>query len=115
MERQKLIRLMAGDDDMRVAVREALAAGAGFQVWDDSRVPVPAAMSILRRRQASAERRGTSLLNFAEAIDALTRYTGDTVMVGRVGDREHNAVLFQLYLNPETEAVICCLGVRPSS
>ena len=110
MERQTLIALMDGDD-MCVAVREALSTGAAFQVWEDSRVLVTATLSILRQRQASAERRGQPILNYTAAVEALKRYTGDTVMVGRVGDRQHSEMLFQLYLSPEAQAVICCLGV----
>ncbi|GAA4261403.1 hypothetical protein GCM10022255_093900 [Dactylosporangium darangshiense] len=111
MERQKLVRLVDGDDDLRVAVRAALAAGAPFDVWDDSRVPVSAAITLLQRRQAGAERRGRPLLQAAEGLEALRLYPGDTVLVGRVDDRQRSGMQFHLHLDPETEAIVCCVGV----
>src|SRR5437016_3438308 len=83
------------------------ATGGSFLVWEESRSTVTVSVLILRIRQASARRRGQPFLIYTAASEAFKRYTVDTVMVGRVGDRQHSEMLFQLYLNPETQAAIC--------
>lgn len=111
MERSRLIRLLAGEGEVRLLSRSALSAGAAFEVWPEA-VPAQRLLAVYERRRRGVLRSGQSSIGFGDAVDALRAYDGAELSIGFIDDRSRDGYYFQLFMNAELDLVVACLGVE---
>lgn len=110
MERSRLIQLLAGEGEARLLSRSALSAGAEYEVWPEA-VPVQRLLAVYERRERGTRRSGQSTIGFGDALDALRAYDGADLSIGFIDDRGRGGYYFQLFMDPELDGVVACLGV----
>ncbi|GAA1553242.1 hypothetical protein GCM10009827_087420 [Dactylosporangium maewongense] len=109
MDRGHLARLLDQDGEAFAACRHAVAAGANIQVWEGS-TPASELAAIYARRLRLVQRRGTSEVGFADAVQSLRARGDESILIGAV-DVHDPPYHFQLFLNVSATRLIACLGV----
>lgn len=111
--RSHLVELLAGDDEVRLLARAALAEGAGYEVEGEA-VPVGRLASIFGRRQRAAQRSGQPSIGFQRALNELRLFEGGELALGFIDDRRRGGYYFQLFLAPSMRSVVACFGIKPT-
>jgi hypothetical protein len=109
MDRDHLARLLDRDGGAYAACRRAVTAGANIQVWKGG-TPAAAVAAIYARRLRLVQRKGTSEVGFAEAVQSLRACGDEPVLIGAV-DIDDPPYHFQLFLNVSATRLVACLGV----
>ena len=109
----RLAELLAGEDEVRLLARAALAEGAGYQVEGDA-IPVDRLVSIYGRRQRAAQRSGQPSIGFQRALEELRLFEGAELALGFIDDRRRGGFYFQLFLAPPMRSVVACFGIKPT-
>ncbi|GAB3377940.1 hypothetical protein [Amycolatopsis echigonensis] len=112
MEREVLMALLrSGSGEAWSLAADALAHGA---VWEGYGSNVTASLSsIFRRRRKVAERAGQYSVGFDAAVHALNAWGGHRLKLGQIEDKSRSGMVFQLFLNTESDAVVACFGIEP--
>jgi hypothetical protein len=113
MKRMDLVKLLEGDGEAFRLCRSALTRGADFKVWVEPASTRDTA-SIYFRRMRTMSRTGQPSIGVAEAVADLRACTEAELLIGYVDDRPKDGYYFQIFMVPNFERVIACLGVRPS-
>ncbi|WP_020521460.1 hypothetical protein [Catelliglobosispora koreensis] len=108
MRRVELARLLSRDGEVFELCREALLAGARFEIWPGL-VERKALARIYSLRAALARKRNVPAMGMDEAAEALGRFEGPEVALGYVDDGPAG-YHFQLFLAPDLSGVVACLG-----
>lgn len=111
MERSRLIQLLAGEGEVRLLSRSALSSGAPYEVWPEA-VATQRLLAVYERRQRGTRRSGQSSIGFSGALDALRAYGGADLSIGFIDDRSRGGYYFQLFMDPEMNTVVACLGIE---
>jgi hypothetical protein len=109
MDRDRLVRLLDGDDEMIVACRRAVVDGAPFWISPTSQ-PASSLTSTYARRERLNRRAGVPAMGFSQAVDRLRNLGEQPAHVAAV-DWQNPPYHFQLFLNADLTAVMACVGV----
>ncbi|GAA3196090.1 hypothetical protein GCM10017688_64000 [Streptomyces ramulosus] len=109
VDRDVLIRLLAGGAEAMTAARDALLAGGTCTLWEGV-MPAGTLAQVYERRLRRTRRIGQETLGLEQAVQRLRQYEG-AVRLGRV-DASVGPWAFMLFLDPEGRSVIACTGVR---
>ncbi|MFD3616814.1 hypothetical protein ACFWWT_16545 [Streptomyces sp. NPDC058676] len=109
MERNLLVRLLAGDDEASVAARAALLDDAAYVVWDGT-CPAEWHARTYARRLRHTRRKGIETLGLERAVRLLGRHD-QPVRLGQVTAAD-GTWLFMLFLAEDGGELVACTGVR---
>ncbi|MET9263859.1 hypothetical protein [Amycolatopsis sp. NPDC004079] len=112
MERETLMALLrSGHEEAWRLAADALAHGA---VWEEYGSNVTASLSsIFRRRRRVAENAGQYSVGFESAVHTLNAWGGHRLVLGRIEDEPRSGLMFQIFLNSESDAIVACFGIEP--
>jgi len=109
MDWDRLVRLLAGDDDASVAALAAVLSGASYVEWDGT-VPAEWLARTYARRLRSTRRKGVETVGLERAVHLLGGHD-QPVRLGRVTATD-GAWVFMLFLTEDGGALVACTGVR---
>lgn len=110
----ELAELFTGDREVFRLCRSALMTGAEFEVWGEPKA-TQELVSIYARRMRVMMRTGQPSIGVLEAVADLKGCAAPELLIGYVDDRSTGGYYFQVFLDPGSEKVVSCLGVRPSA
>lgn len=116
MIREQLIELASrasGESDTWTLCHAALRAGALFEIYEGA-TDRTRLLSIYRRRWRNAERAGQPSTGFLQALTDMENFNGEALILGYVDNRDRGGYYFQLFLSPDSNCLVACLGVKPS-
>ncbi|MEV0309329.1 hypothetical protein [Nonomuraea fuscirosea] len=111
MDRETLVQLLDNAGEAARACRQALMAGASFEIWPDPVEVLPLTMTD-RRRARLTRRMDIPSVGFDEAVTQLGACGFQRLILGIVRSTE-SGYRFQLFLSPDASRVVACLGVSP--
>jgi hypothetical protein len=109
MNRRTLISLLDGSGAAKKACREALRAGAGFNI-SEGLVPARHLAAIYRVRADITRDRGIPTIGFGEAVNRLQAAEDQALRLGGV-QVDDPPYYFQLFLTADASSVLACVGV----
>ncbi|GAB7032106.1 hypothetical protein JCM4914_35670 [Streptomyces platensis subsp. malvinus] len=109
VQRERLDRLLSGDDETSVAALAALRAGASYVVWDGTTSAEPLAR-VYGRRLRHTLRKGIETSGLEQAVERLNRY-GGPVRLGQIRATD-GPWIFMLFLDQDGGTLVACTGVR---
>ncbi|MGW4399864.1 hypothetical protein ACWEHA_31635 [Amycolatopsis nivea] len=112
MERETLMGLLrSGSEEAWGLAADALARGAA---WDEYGGEATFSLqSIFRRRCRIAAKAGQYSVGFEAAVHALNSWSERRLVLGAIDDRPRNGLVFQLFLNSESAAIVACFAIEP--
>ncbi|WP_134729942.1 hypothetical protein [Amycolatopsis nivea] len=112
MERETLLGLLrSGSADAWGRAADALDRGAA---WDEyGGAETFSLQSIFRRRRRVAAKAGQYSVGFEAAVHALNSWGERRLTLGTIDDRPRNGLVFQLFLNSESAAIVACFAIEP--
>lgn len=113
MNRQYLAQLLSEGDEAWTFSREALLAGAHYEVWPGN-TPTQRLISIYQRRERRNRISSQPSIRFHGAVDALRQYEYSELALGFIDDRGRGGSYFQLFMSPERTSIIAVLGIKVS-
>ncbi|MET9128020.1 hypothetical protein [Streptomyces sp. NPDC004528] len=108
VERDRLERLLGGDDEASAAARAALRAGASYIVWDGT-TSAESLARIYGRRLRHTLRKGIETTGLEQAVQRLDRHR-QPVRLGQMA--ADGSWVFMLFLDQDGSALVACTGVR---
>ncbi|MBN0049265.1 hypothetical protein JS756_35440 [Streptomyces actuosus] len=112
MERDRLERLLSGDDETSAAARTALRAGASYIVWEGT-TSAESLARIYGRRLRYTLGKGIETSGLEQAVQRLDRH-GRPVRLGQIRAADGSWV-FMLFLEQDGDAMVACTGVRQTT
>ncbi|MFB7653914.1 MULTISPECIES: hypothetical protein [unclassified Streptomyces] len=109
MERDRLERLLGGDDAASAAAGAALRAGASYIVWEGT-TPAESLARIYGRRLRHTLRKGIETTGLEQAVQRLDQHRRP-VRLGQIRAADGSWV-FMLFLDQKGSALVACTGVR---
>lgn len=110
MERDQLMRLLAGGDEASKAALAALVEGADYVVWEDQALPSEAYARNYESRRGSLRRRGIETLGLERAVQLL-RERAQPIRLGKITAVDRSWI-FMLFLTGDGGALVACIGGR---
>ncbi|MEV5895659.1 hypothetical protein [Nonomuraea fuscirosea] len=111
MDRETLVQLLDNQGEAAHDCRQALMAGASFEIWPDPVEALPLTKTY-RRRARLTRRMDVPSVGFDEAVTQLGAFELQHLILGIVRSTE-SGYRFQLFLSPDASRVVACLGVSP--
>ncbi|MFD7180069.1 hypothetical protein ACFV90_08635 [Streptomyces sp. NPDC059904] len=109
MERDALMRLLAGHDEASAAALATLHDGAAYVVWDRAS-PSESYAQTYARRLRHTRRTGTKTLGLERAVQLLRQHD-QPVRLGQITAADRTWT-FMLFLAEDGESLVGCTGVR---
>ncbi|MEW2414922.1 hypothetical protein AB0953_14525 [Streptomyces sp. NPDC046866] len=110
MERNELMRLLAGDDAASKAALAALVGGGEYVVWWDWIMSSEAHAQVLTTRLRGMRRRGMETLGVERAAQILTE-RAQPILSGLVRAPD-GSWGFRFFLTEDGGALVACIGIR---
>lgn len=110
MERDELRKAFAVESTVNLQAKNALAAGAPFEIWP-GRMPAARLHHTYARRLRRLQKLERPSLGFEEAVISLANIGNQELLVGFIDDRKRGGYRFIVFLSEDLMRVIACIGL----
>lgn len=114
MDRDQLMQAFREETSASSQAKNALAAGADFEVWP-GKIPATRLHHTYARRLRISQELNRPSMGFEEAVASLAASGDRELLIGYIDDRKREGYYYQLFLSSDLTRVIGCIGVKNPS